>query len=319
MKTVDLPPYAPTLMESTRAIGYSIEAAIADIIDNSIAASASRVDIDFFPIGESYIAILDNGWGMTSESLIAAMQYGSRNPLETRDENDLGRYGLGMKTASLSQCRILTVLSKKAGVLTGAQWNLNHIQRAESWSLLLIDEEEAKKYPSFDKLNQYENGTLVIWQDLDKFAVGETDIAEAFTRKMKLIREHLSLVFHRYLSGEPGLKKLDIRMNEQSVEPQDPFLIKKSTQLMDDEVIIVRGQKVRVKPYILPHTSKLTQKELKALGGKDGLRKNQGFYVYRNKRLICQNLQEYKLTFLIPWMIFGLLILKSLLPHLLRK
>ena len=196
MKTVDLPPYAPTLMESTRAIGYSIEAAIADIIDNSIAASASRVDIDFFPIGESYIAILDNGWGMTSESLIAAMQYGSRNPLETRDENDLGRYGLGMKTASLSQCRILTVLSKKAGVLTGAQWNLNHIQRAESWSLLLIDEEEAKKYPSFDKLNQYENGTLVIWQDLDKFAVGETDIAEAFTRKMELIREHLSLVFH---------------------------------------------------------------------------------------------------------------------------
>ena len=135
-------------------------------------------------------------------------------------------------------------------------------------------------------MNQYENGTLVIWQDLDKFAVGETDIAEAFTRKMELIREHLSLVFHRYLSGEPGLKKLDIRMNEQSVEPQDPFLIKKSTQLMDDEVIIVRGQKVRVKPYILPHTSKLTQKELKALGGKDGLRKNQGFYVYRNKRLL---------------------------------
>lgn len=138
MKTVDLPPYAPTLMESTRAIGYSIEAAIADIIDNSIAASASRVDIDFFPIGESYIAILDNGWGMSSESLIAAMQYGSRNPLEIRDENDLGRYGLGMKTASLSQCRILTVLSKKSGVLTGAQWNLNQIVRnyiTHPWNL----------------------------------------------------------------------------------------------------------------------------------------------------------------------------------------
>ena len=179
MKALDLPPYAPTLMESTRAIGYSIEAAIADIIDNSIAASASRVDIDFFPIGEAYIAILDDGWGMSSEELISAMQYGSRNPLETRDENDLGRYGLGMKTASLSQCRILTVLSKKSGILTGAQWNLNHIQQAESWSLLVLAEEEAKEYPSFDKLNQYENGTLVIWQDLDKFAVGENDIAEA--------------------------------------------------------------------------------------------------------------------------------------------
>ena len=286
MKTISLPPHAPTLMESTRAIGYSIESAIADIIDNSVAAQADRVDIDFFPIGESYISILDNGVGMTKDELIVAMQYGSRSPLDTRNENDLGRYGLGMKTASLSQCRILTVLSKKDGVLSGAQWNLNHINETQDWSLLLLGEDEAEPLPSFPKLNNYEHGTLVIWQDLDKFGIGESDIAEAFSRKMGLIRDHLSLVFHRYLSGEPGLKKLDIRMNEESVAPQDPFLIKKSTQLMDDETIIVRGQKVVVSPYILPHGSRLTQKELKALGGKDGLRKNQGFYVYRNKRLL---------------------------------
>ena len=286
MKTISLPPHAPTLMESTRAIGYSIESAIADIIDNSVAAQADRVDIDFFPIGESYISILDNGVGMTKEDLIVAMQYGSRSPLDTRSENDLGRYGLGMKTASLSQCRILTVLTKKGGVLSGAQWNLNHIRETQEWSLLLLGEAEAKNLPSFSKLNNYEHGTLVIWQDLDKFGIGESDIAEAFSRKMGLIRDHLSLVFHRYLSGEPGLKKLDIKMNEESVVPQDPFLIKKSTQLMDDETIIVRGQKVVVSPYILPHTSRLSQKELKALGGKDGLRKNQGFYVYRNKRLL---------------------------------
>ena len=286
MNTISLPPYAPTLMESTRAIGYSIESAIADIIDNSVAAQADRVDIDFFPIGESYISILDNGNGMTNNELITAMQYGSKNPLDTRDENDLGRYGLGMKTASLSQCRILTVLTKKAGVLSGAQWNLNHIKETQKWSLLLLGEDDAKLLPSFSKLDNYEHGTLVVWQDLDKFGIGESDIAEAFSRKMGLIRDHLSLVFHRYLSGETGLKKLDIRMNEESVVPQDPFLIKKSTQLMDDETIIVRGQKVVVSPYILPHTSRLTQKELKALGGKDGLRKNQGFYVYRNKRLL---------------------------------
>jgi len=273
-------------MESTRAIGYSIESAIADIIDNSVAAQADRVDIDFFPIGESYISILDNGVGMTKEELIVAMQYGSRSPLDTRSENDLGRYGLGMKTASLSQCRILTVLTKKDNVLSGAQWNLNHIRETQEWSLLLLGEDEAKNLPSFSKLNNYEHGTLVVWQDLDKFGIGESDIAEAFSRKMGLIRDHLSLVFHRYLSGEPGLKKLDIKMNEESVVPQDPFLIKKSTQLMDDEIIVIRGQKVVVSPYILPHTSRLTQKELKALGGKDGLRKNQGFYVYRNKRLL---------------------------------
>lgn len=286
MKTISLPPHAPTLMESTRAIGYSIESAIADIIDNSVAAQADRVDIDFFPIGESYISILDNGIGMTKEELIVAMQYGSRSPLDTRSENDLGRYGLGMKTASLSQCRILTVLTKKDNVLSGAQWNLNHIRETQEWSLLLLGEDEAKNLPSFSKLNNYEHGALVIWQDLDKFGIGESDIAEAFSRKMGLIRDHLLLVFHRYLSGEPGLKKLDIKMNEESVVPQDPFLIKKSTQLMDDETIMVRGQKVVVSPYILPHTSRLTQKELKALGGKDGLRKNQGFYVYRNKRLL---------------------------------
>ena len=286
MKTIDLPPYAPTLMESTRAIGYSIEAAIADIIDNSIAAKANQIDIDFFPIGESYISILDNGCGMTREELVSAMQYGSRNPLEDRAADDLGRYGLGLKTASLSQCRVLTVISKTSGSIIGAQWNLNHVQSAESWSLILIDPDEANQYPGIHKLKAYASGTLVVWQDLDKFAVGENDMAEAFSRKMGLIREHLSLVFHRYLSGEPGLKKLEIKMNDEKVEPQDPFLTKKSTQLMDEETIVVRGQKVKVTPFILPHTSKLTQKELKALGGKDGLRKNQGFYVYRNKRLL---------------------------------
>ncbi len=286
MRTVTLPPYAPTLMESTRAIGYSIEAAIADIIDNSVSAEARRIDIDFFPIGDAFISILDDGHGMTSPELIKAMQYGSRNPLEERDENDLGRYGLGMKTASLSQCRVLTVLTKKNGVFAGAQWNLNQVQQSEDWTLILLDECEANVYPGYEKLSAYQSGTVVIWQDLDRFAIGENDIAETFSRKMDLIRDHLSLVFHRYLSGEPGLNKVDIKMNDQSIVPQDPFLIKKSTQLMDEEVINVRGQKVRVKPYILPHVSKMTQKEIKELGGKDGLRKNQGFYVYRNKRLL---------------------------------
>ena len=286
MRYTDMPPYAPTLMESTRAIGYSIEAAIADIIDNSVAAKAGRVDIDFFPIGEAYISILDDGGGMSEARLISAMQYGSKDPLEEREEYDLGRYGLGMKTASLSQCRILTVITKQNGVVSGAQWNLDHVKKAESWSLIILDNTEFDKYPSYNKLASLDNGTLVIWQDLDKFAIGENDIAEAFSRKMMLIREHLSLVFHRYLSGEQGLKKLDIRMNELSINPHDPFLSKKSTQLMDEETIVVRGSKVKVKPYILPHVSKLTQKELKALGGKEGLRKQQGFYVYRNKRLL---------------------------------
>ncbi|WP_316636806.1 ATP-binding protein [uncultured Ruminococcus sp.] len=286
MKYADTPPYAPTLMESTRAIGYSIEAAIADIIDNSIAANAKTVNIDFFPIGEAYITILDDGFGMTEQELINAMKYGSQDPLQERAEIDLGRYGLGMKTASLSQCRILTVITKKNGSVSAAQWNLDHIKSAGTWSLILLDENDIADYPNVKKLLLQDQGTIIIWQDLDKFAVGEKDIAEAFRKKMDIIRDHLSLVFHRYLSGEQGIQKLDIRMNEKSIPAHDPFLVKKSTQLMDEEVITIRGEKVTVKPFILPHVSKLTKAELKALGGKDGLRKQQGFYVYRNKRLL---------------------------------
>ncbi|HOC33201.1 MAG TPA: ATP-binding protein [Ruminococcus flavefaciens] len=113
MRTIELPPYAPTLIESTRAIGYSLDAAIADIIDNSIAACSKNIDIFFFPVGDAYIAVLDNGNGMNAAEIDVAMQYGSRNPLDARASNDLGRFGLGLKTASLSQCRILTVISKK--------------------------------------------------------------------------------------------------------------------------------------------------------------------------------------------------------------
>ena len=285
MKTVNLPPFAPTLMESTRSIGYSIEAAIADIIDNSIAAEASMIDLDFFPI-DAYISILDDGYGMDEEALQLAMQYGSKNPLDIRENNDLGRYGLGLKTASLSQCRKLTVISKQDCNIVGMRWDLDHVIASEKWSLIILEEDEFKEVPNFKKLEEKKTGTLVVWQDLDKFSIGESDIETAFSNKMSITREHLSLVFHRFLSGEPGLKKINIFMNGLSIEPQDPFLLGKSTQLMDEEVVNIRGSAVKIKPYILPHVSNLTKDELDKLGGKDGLRKSQGFYVYRNKRLL---------------------------------
>lgn len=286
MRSVLVPPFAPTLMESTRSIGYSIEAALADVIDNSISANAKRIGIDFFPIGEAYISILDDGMGMTSNELTAAMQYGSKNPREVRDVSDLGRYGLGLKTASLSQCRRLTVISKRNNAVSGCQWDIDHVIEAKDWSLILLETHEMEIIPSYQKLLSNKSGTLVVWQKLDKFATGETDINATFKRKIEAIREHLSLVFHRYLSGEIGIKKMEILMNERPIVAQDPFLLKKSTQVMDDEIIIVKREKVIVRPYILPHVSKLTEQELKALGGKEGLRKQQGFYVYRNKRLL---------------------------------
>ena len=258
MKTKKLPPYAPTLIESTRAIGYSLEAAVADIIDNSIAANADKVDIFFFPIDGTYIAILDNGNGMNEEELDLAMQYGSKNPSEVRDTNDLGRFGLGLKTASLSQCRCLTVVTKQGDIVQGRRWDIDHVMEVGDWSLLVLDEKEMLAIPQFDSLLQCETGTLVVWQKLDRLKAGEIKFELVLGRKIDDVREHLALVYHRYLSGENGIIKLKLSINNETVLPLDPFLKNKSTQPMDDEVLVVHGQKIIVRPYILPHPSRMS-------------------------------------------------------------
>lgn len=286
MRTKSLPPYAPTLIESTRAIGYSLEAAVADIIDNSIAANAVNVDIYFFPVDGAYIAILDNGSGMNEKEINIAMQYGSKNPTEERDKKDLGRFGLGLKTASLSQCRCLTVISKQGDRLEGRQWDIDHVIEVGDWSLIILDEEEINEFPQVEELKKYESGTLVIWQKLDRLMAGEINFELSLGRKIDRVRNHLSLVYHRYLMGESGIRKLKLFINGEKVKAIDPFLTNKSVQAMDDETLIIQGHKILVRPYILPHISKLTSDEIKMLGGKDGLRKQQGFYVYRNKRLL---------------------------------
>lgn len=286
MKTKSLPPYAPTLIESTRAIGYSLEAAVADIIDNSIAANAKNVDIYFFPIDGAYIAILDNGKGMAEEEIDIAMQYGSKNPIEERDKKDLGRFGLGLKTASLSQCRCLTVISKQGDNLEGRQWDIDHVTEVGDWSLNILDEEDIQQIPQFDELIKNESGTLVVWQKLDRLKAGEINFELSLGRKIDRVRDHLSLVYHRYLAGESGITKLKLSINGEKIKGVDPFLTEKSVQAMDDETLVIQGNKILVRPYILPHISKLTSDEIKMLGGKDGLRKQQGFYVYRNKRLL---------------------------------
>jgi hypothetical protein len=287
MKSVSLPPYAPTLIESTRAIGYTLKSAIADIVDNSVSASASCADIFFFPVGEAYIAVLDDGNGMDSTEIDTAMRYGSQNPNEVRAANDLGRFGLGLKTASLSQCRTLTVVSKCAGSIEARRWDIDHVAHTGDWSLLVLDtKDELDQIPRIDKLRELNSGTLVVWQNLDKLSVSEIDFSRSMGKKMDSVRSHLSLVFHRYISGEPGLKKMLIRMNGTPVEHADPFLLKHNTQAMADEIMIIDGAKVIVRPYILPHISSLTAEEITDLGSKDGLRKSQGFYVYRNRRLL---------------------------------
>ncbi len=139
-REISLPPIAPAMLESMRAIGYSFDAALADIIDNSITASATRVEVQVRRQPSLYVAVVDDGTGMSSDQLQEAMRYGGIGPTATRSDHDLGRFGLGLKTASLSQCRRLTVVSMRDGVLGGAVWDLDTIAATNDWTLTLLDE-----------------------------------------------------------------------------------------------------------------------------------------------------------------------------------
>lgn len=287
MKELCIPPYAPILVESTRSIGYSLESAIADLVDNSISAGATSVYIRFSPYNTPYISTMDDGKGMSPDELTIAMRYGSRNPNEVRFGNDLGRFGLGLKTASLSQCRRLTVVSHKEGVFSGRCWDLDVIQERKEWILLSLEQEEIDKLPNMDALKELKSGTIVIWQCFDRIISGEISIERALGDKMDSVRDHLSLVFHRYLSGEVNVKRLKISINQNPLEANDPFLTtNKATVQLPEENINIEGENIAIKPFILPHISKLTPDELKKAGGTEGFRRQQGFYVYRNKRLI---------------------------------
>ncbi len=287
LEDIECPPFAPVLMESTRAIGYSIESAIADVIDNSIAAKSTEIQIQYNCIPRPYIVICDNGIGMNNVGITEAMRYGTASPTDVRSEEDLGRYGLGMKTASLSQCRKLTVISKIKNEVVGRRWDLDHVIETGSWSLIQLDESEIEDQIGTGLLNEYETGTVVSWENLDKIKSGSVTIDQAIEEKMASVRKHLELVFHRYLSGD-GVKKIKIIMNGIQLVAFDPFFTAKSSIVMDDEKIDIPGRagKVVIRPYILPHPSNMTKEELDLYCGKDGLRNLQGFYIYRNKRLI---------------------------------
>ncbi len=287
MSELVVAPYAPALIESLRSTGYSLESAIADIIDNSISAGAKRISVRYSPHDDPYIAILDDGNGMMPNELTEAMRHGSRNPGEARAENDLGRFGLGLKTASLSQCRRLTVVSLKEGQLSARCWDIDLISERADWVLNIMEDSDIEKLPLVESFKRQTQGTIVVWQKLDRVAAGERNIQYALSEKMDLVRQHLALVFHKYLSGESNQSKIEIRMNENRVDAFDPFFHgHPATQVLQEEQITVANHNVLIRAYILPHISKLSPEELRSAGGEEGLRHNQGFYVYRNHRLI---------------------------------
>jgi len=285
-----LPPSASALSASMRDLGYSLEAAVADLIDNSISANATRIDI-YCDLAREHptLAIIDNGRGMDADGVIAAMRHGSISPKEERAPEDLGRFGLGLKTASFSQCRCLTVVSSQKGVRASAEWNLDLVDEKDDWLISVLDNEEIETLPLIEHLGG--EGTIVLWRNLDRLFEDETGKKrdEIVNEKLDVLEKHLSLVFHRFLCGEVrDRNRISVSVNGHNVEPFDPFCRKnKATQMLPEEIFRIDDAIVRMQPFILPHHSKLSAKEYDYYQSRSDFISNQGGYIYRNGRLMA--------------------------------
>lgn len=286
IREVDAAPYAAALIEGHRDFGHSLETALADVIDNSISAGAKTVQlIAKTAIDEPVIVLADDGSGMSEAELIEAMRLGSKNPKDNRALDDLGRFGLGLKSASFSQCRCLTVMTRKEGKVSCARWDLDRISRRNDWSLELIDHPES--IAGYELLN--ETGTVVVWEKLDRLVDGFSGDRLKRTRYMNaelgIAERHLRLVFHRFLEGRRS--RLRLFLNDRELKPIDPMAASHpATQKDPEEVLQLNKGKVRIRCYTLPHHKKVTREEWEEAGGPEGHLKSQGLYIYRENRLI---------------------------------
>ncbi len=294
-KGTELIPSARRLVQALRDMGYDFPAAVADLVDNSIAAGATLVAIDVeFDGDDSWLRIMDNGCGMTPPQLREALRYGAER--EYNDE-DLGKFGLGLKTASLSQCQRLTVASRTnrhRADIAAFCWDLEHIAKTNRWEVLPVERNglgPAIRSPLADT-----TGTVVLWQRLDRILGYKHPYGESARKRLSgMCREleaHLAMVFHRFLSGEARKKKLKILINGNQVLPWDPFARdeEKTTRLpavpLDVEHEGVAGQ-VTLEPFVLPHQQDFSSPDaFRRASGPLSWNQQQGFYIYRAHRLI---------------------------------
>lgn len=296
MEEIELLPDPQRMIEGLRDTGYEFDTAIADIVDNSIAANAEAIDLlveaDFK--GNVRVSIADNGDGMDRAGLEDAMRYGARarpNPAS------LGKYGLGLKTASTAFCRRLSVISRSKPSATAlmATWDLDHVGKSRKWSLLLSDKPDAEALEHLEKVAQDHSGTVVIWTNVDRlFSKDYQDKASrhavnALKKKVESLREHLAMVYQRYLDpNDARARTVRMSLNGAPVTAWDPFA-KGLSELVAEQTVPVElasGKEAEflVRAYILPRGEEYPTPEL-AKEAKLSADK-QGIYIYRENRLI---------------------------------
>lgn len=292
----EVAPHAGALAESLRAFSYSLQSAVADLVDNSVSAGAKNVWIRFDWDGpDSLVSVSDDGRGISSEKIAQAMRLGSISPLSERAASDLGRFGLGLKTASFSQARRLTIISKTVRNQSTARcWDLDRIRETNAWSLLKEASPTAER--AAKSIEAEKSGTAVVWEKIDRIpgcsGSGATSQKE-FLAEIDRVKDHLALVFHRLLCGRGATR---LHLNGRRIQPWDPFMEEaKATQPFPPEKLGFNDRQVEVTGFVLPHVSKISKEEHKAGAGIHGWNAHQGFYIYRNKRLLVPG----------SWLCFG--------------
>ncbi len=286
LATRKAPPHAAAMLESLRGLGYSTAAALADIVDNSIAAGATEVRISFEYRGsDSFVTVLDDGRGMLDGELERAMRLGVINPLHERDRHDLGRFGMGLKTASFSQCRRLTVASRRAGTRSCLRWDLAELAASPDSDWLLFEGTAEGSEHRLATLDGKESGTLVLWEDLDRI-VTSGSTADDFISLVEQVEVQVAMVFHRLIGGpRPRLRLL---LNGRPVAAWDPFMTGHPAKAWAPPP--ARRHEpyglVELQCHVLPHRDRLSEAEFQDNAGPLGWTAQQGFYIYRNERLL---------------------------------
>ncbi|MGE6489646.1 ATP-binding protein [Paenisporosarcina sp. NPDC076898] len=282
MEMILTQPAARPVINALRSLGYNAKTAIADLIDNSIDAKASNVNLLFsYNNGDGYIQIIDDGIGMNDLEIQVAMSIGSKDPQMSREDQELGRFGMGLKTASFSLGKRLSVLSKQDNKIVERCWDLDYVSKTNKWELY-------KQIPIEVKERMVElvgqSGTIIFIDKLDRFMrAGDNPILDnSFYKKVDQIEQHISFVFHSLIN-----QGVSILINDNIVEPWDPFLSHHDyTNPLRPRVLHDGAGKVKVSCFILPHASYFNQVEYKRAGGSKGWNDQQGFYIYRENRLL---------------------------------
>jgi hypothetical protein len=290
MKTYKIEPNASSILGSLRSIGYDLKTALADIIDNSISANAQNIEIINNDLKEEnsrldWLAIVDNGFGMTMEKMVEAFTLGSGGIDVVRNgKNDLGRFGLGLKTATFSQCEKLTVISKtKEDKIVSLVYDLDFIVRNNNkWEAYTLEDTsliiEKIKPRLYDKeIFNNESWTIVFWENIDKINFENT---KTYNTEINKVRDHFSLVYHKYIN------ELEIRINNTKIDYWNPFLTANSSEKKEYK-FDSKGNQYSIRTHILKHSSEFINYTDYSNQSKIGsFTQNQGFFVYRNKRLV---------------------------------